>query len=149
MKVLNSTDDVKGFVEKYGEKDGEKGGYKPGDQFKSNLNFIKAFEDKTGCGDNCAKGFIIKNETETFFTDKIPKKSCVDYLTMQLVNESFPASKRDYTEVSNQGQLKITFVQIFAEKEQFKDFVNLINPEEERSGLIYDPVKVDVYLQVK
>ena len=110
MKVLNSTDDVKGFVEKYGEKDGEKGGYKPGDQFKSNLNFIKAFEDKTGCGDNCAKGFIIKNETETFFTDKIPKKSCVDYLTMQLVNESFPASKRDYTEVSNQGQLKITFV---------------------------------------
>ena len=38
---------------------------------------------------------------------------------------------------------------IFEEKPQFAPFTGLINPDEERSGYIYDPVEVDVYLQVR
>jgi len=55
---------------------------------------------------------------------------------MQLVKELFAASKRNYTE-------------IFEEKPQFEPFTGIINPDEERSGYIYDPVEVDVYLQIK
>ena len=43
----------------------------------------------------------------------------------------------------------INLQKIFEEKPQFEPFTGLINPDEERSGYIYDPVEVDVYLQVR
>ena len=45
--------------------------------------------------------------------------------------------------------IDLYLIKIFEEKPQFAKFTGLINPEEERSGLIYDPVEVDVYLQVR
>ena len=144
MKKLNNVDLVTDFVKKYRNPNNT---MEPGEKFLRNLDSIKEFEE-TDCGKACSKGFIVKNDNGTFFTDRIPKSSCEDYLTMQLVSESFTASKRDYTEVSKGLKDKPAFLKIFADKEQFKEFVDLINPDEERSGMIFDPVQVLLFLQV-
>ena len=101
MKNLNTVENVTAFVTKHRNPDNT---LQPGEEFLRNLDTIKEFEE-TDCGKACSKGFIVKNDNGTFFTDRIPKSSCEDYLTMQLVNESFTASKRDYTEVKRvEGQ---------------------------------------------
>ena len=95
MKSLKTVENVTDFVTKYRNPDNT---LEPDEEFLRNLDSIKEFEEPD-CEDACPKGFIVKNENGTFFTDQIPKDSCEDYLTMQLVKESFNASKRDYTEV--------------------------------------------------
>ena len=35
------------------------------------------------------------------------------------------------------------------EKKQFKMLWGLVNPSKERSGLVYDPIEIDLYLQIK
>ena len=72
-------------------------------EFSENLDQIKKFEE-TNCDTTCSKGFIVKInpyfESGTIFSEQVPKSSCENFLTMQLVKELFAASKRDYTEVS-------------------------------------------------
>ena len=96
MKLLKTTKDVTKFVT---DNQNPNSPTKPSDEFMMNLNSIKKFKE-TDCDINCLEGFISKNEDDAIFTYDIPKRSCVDYITMQLVMESFVASKRDYTEVT-------------------------------------------------
>ena len=97
MKNLSTVNDVTAFVTNYRNPINT---MEPKEEFLRNLDLIKTFNE-TECDDACSEGFIVYNENGTFFTDQIPKSSCEDYLTMQLVKESFNASKRDYTEVSS------------------------------------------------
>ena len=99
MRKLNSTAEVTKFVT-----DNQNPNYptEPSDKFLINLNSVRKFKE-TGCDtnfdDNCLEGYISKNEDGATFTYDFPKNSCVDYITAQLVKESFVASNRDYTEV--------------------------------------------------
>ena len=101
MKQLSTPEDFGTFVETYRDR---KIPGQPGEQFLSNLNLIKPFEETRDCGTTCLTGFVIKEKEKTIFTDRIPKGSCEDYLTMQLVKESFASSKRDFTEVSKEEE---------------------------------------------
>ena len=102
MKSLSTTDQIGAFVETYRDPN-ITNRLAPGAQFSENLNFIKQFEETPvgDCGATCSKGFIVKQENGTIFSKQIPKSSCENYLTVQLVKELFAASKRDYTEVRN------------------------------------------------
>ena len=108
MKSLSTVTDVTDFVKRYRNRNNTTA---PGEIFLENLNSIITFEG-TSCKDTdvkkCLKGFIVKNENATIFTDQIPKSSCEHYLTMQLVKESITASKRDYTEVGSRKKLTKT-----------------------------------------
>ena len=99
-------------------------------------------------GKRRSPGFFVKEENKTIFTKQIPKERCEDYLTLQIVKELFPSSRRDYTEVIKSNESQLTSVKIFEEKPQFESFTKLVNPDEELSGYIFDPVEVDVYFQV-
>ena len=98
MKNLSTTDQIGAFVETYRDPNKTKS-LVPGVEFSENLNQIKKFEE-TNCDTTCSKGFIVKEESGTIFSEQVPKSSCENFLTMQLVKELFAASKRDYTEVS-------------------------------------------------
>ena len=98
MKNLSTTDQIGAFVETYRDPNQTKS-LVPGVEFSENLNQIKKFEE-TNCDTTCSKGFIVKEESGTIFSEQVPKSSCENFLTMQLVKELFAASKRDYTEVS-------------------------------------------------
>ena len=102
MKNLSTTDQIGAFVETYRDPNQTKS-LVPGVEFSENLNQIKKFEE-TNCDTTCSKGFIVKInpyfESGTIFSEQVPKSSCENFLTMQLVKELFAASKRDYTEVS-------------------------------------------------
>ena len=98
MKNLSTTDQIGAFVETYRDPNQTKS-LVPGVEFSENLDQIKKFEE-TNCDTTCSKGFIVKEESGTIFSEQVPKSSCENFLTMQLVKELFAASKRDYTEVS-------------------------------------------------
>ena len=98
MKNLSTTDQIGAFVETYRDPNQTKS-LVPGVEFSENLDQIKKFEE-TNCDTTCSKGFIVKEENGTIFSEQVPKSSCENFLTMQLVKELFAASKRDYTEVS-------------------------------------------------
>ena len=98
MKNLSTTDQIGAFVETYRDPNQTKS-LVPGVEFSENLDQIKKFEE-TNCDTTCSKGFIVKQENATIFSEQIPVSSCENFLTMQLVKELFAASKRDYTEVS-------------------------------------------------
>ena len=98
MKNLSTTDQIGAFVETYRDPNQTKS-LVPGVEFSENLNQIKKFEE-TNCDTTCSKGFIVKDENGTIFSEQVPESSCENFLTMQLVKELFAASKRDYTEVS-------------------------------------------------
>ena len=98
MKNLSTTDQIGAFVETYRDPNQTKS-LVPGVEFSENLNQIKKFEE-TNCDTTCSKGFIVKEESGTIFSEQVPESSCENFLTMQLVKELFAASKRDYTEVS-------------------------------------------------
>ena len=102
MKSLSTTDQTGTFVETYQDPN-ITNRLAPGAQFSKNLDFVKKFEETPvgNCGATCSKGFIMKQENGTIFSKQISKSSCENYLTVQLVNELFAASKRDYTEVRN------------------------------------------------
>ena len=100
MKNLSTTDEIGAFVETYRDPN-ITNRLSPGAQFSENLDFIKKFEETPvgDCGATCSKGFIVKQENGTIFSKQIPKSSCENYLTVQIVKELFASSKRDYTEV--------------------------------------------------
>ena len=112
MKKLSTADEIGSFVETYRNPNKTT---EPGTQFLNNLDLIKEFEESE-CEETCLKGYIVKQKNETIFTNQIPKTSCEDYLTMQLVKESFAASKRDYTEVSNLIIKLVDFCEDFCRK---------------------------------
>ena len=145
MYELNTVEDVTKFVTEY-KKSGQNGaGNQAGDVVQEQIDLVKQF-NKEGI-----KGYVMKAPNETIFQNQLRKDLCVQYLTTSLTGDLFKAPIEDYTEVVCLLQLVfMELIQIFDEDDKkYGDFNSLVNPNQELSGYVFDPIDVDLMLQVK